>query len=615
MIATWFLIGLVLMCVLARRQYRVLRLLAGRRAATDGEVRGMLTELRRQAGVSFPVRLSVSNICPTPVALGWSEICIPERFLTDLDSEQQRSALAHELAHLIRRDPTWEIFAAVVNTMLFFQPLNLLARRRIRDAAENLCDDWAVRWSDSPLSLARCLADVGSWIGAGPETLSGTVALGERRSSLLLRVKRLADHRQTRIVPPLYRIAGAAVLLVGTVSIAPAVSIQPPVQAGLSRQPGRAPQTIAARIQSVAQRLAMGTVRGGSDTIIVFSGPATPLPERWSWAIDSAPTGRLAIGWGVTGGVTGSGTLSSNAWSSESERVSWNAEASSPSLQQVLQSSAGSLPRTAFVFDFADSRRDDADIVGIRLRSPTAPIALSGRTFVWLGVASTEESLAMLRRLYAAFEDPELRSEIAAALTLHADREQVLQAVGDLMRDEASPVVRSEAVEWLPRTQAAGGDIVRLLQQTVSSDPSMDVRREAVTSLGNLDSQEALQLLRALGASSPERELRLEAVDALAAHGGVELLDLGRTSTYMDVRKEVVEQLARKRTSGLVAILVQFQTNDPAREVRREAVDQLARLAEDGSAEARDALVRAMQSDSDPAIRSEAAEALSDMDR
>ena len=52
--------------------------------------------------------------------------------------------LAHEVAHLVRRDPHWLVAARVIETVLFVQPLNRLARLRLQEVAEYLSDDWAM---------------------------------------------------------------------------------------------------------------------------------------------------------------------------------------------------------------------------------------------------------------------------------------------------------------------------------------------------------------------------------------------------------------------------------------------------------------------------------------
>lgn len=223
LIGIWITVAALLLGRLALQHVWLFRVLAGRRPITDGPVPGMLAALRRNTAFWAPVRLTVSAVCPTPIALGRSEICIPERFLTDLGLDQQRSALAHELAHLRRRDPLWQLTAGIVESVFFFQPLNRIARQRLRDAAENLSDDWAVRHTGSALGLARCLADIASWMS--PTRIpDATLAMAEGGSPLLRRVQRLSEWREPPMYAAQFRPVASVVLLALIALVAPAAS-------------------------------------------------------------------------------------------------------------------------------------------------------------------------------------------------------------------------------------------------------------------------------------------------------------------------------------------------------------------------------------------------------
>ena len=59
------------------------------------------------------------------------EIVVPGQAVQGLSLAHQESLLAHELAHVLRRDPAWRLVALLVERVLFFQPLNRLASRRV----------------------------------------------------------------------------------------------------------------------------------------------------------------------------------------------------------------------------------------------------------------------------------------------------------------------------------------------------------------------------------------------------------------------------------------------------------------------------------------------------
>src|SRR6058998_3648543 len=197
----------------ARRLILVGRL-TDRRTVSDGPLAATLAELQRTAGYRRRVHLTMARTISSPVALGLSE----------LGAEQQRSMLAHELAHLARRDSLWLAGASLIERCFFFQPLNRLARRELETTAEYLSDEWAMRKTGSAVALAKCLATVAEWIQASP--LGVPVAgLAERRSLLVSRIARLLDARLPSSPASRRGWAAAAALgVVATIAAAPRVS-------------------------------------------------------------------------------------------------------------------------------------------------------------------------------------------------------------------------------------------------------------------------------------------------------------------------------------------------------------------------------------------------------
>lgn len=226
----WGVIALASSLYYVARQLILVGRLADRRAVADGPLAATLGELQRTTGYRRRVRLTMARTISSPVALGLSEICVPELALSELGAEQQRSMLAHELAHLARRDSLWLAGASLIERVFFFQPLNRLARRELETTAEYLSDEWAMRKTGSAVSLAKCLATVAEWIQASP--LGVPVAgLAERRSLLVSRIARLLDGGLSPTPASLRGWAALATLVViATVAAAPRVSeSSPPV--------------------------------------------------------------------------------------------------------------------------------------------------------------------------------------------------------------------------------------------------------------------------------------------------------------------------------------------------------------------------------------------------
>ncbi len=195
-----------------------------------GDLHAQLRALAAEAGLEEAVRLSCSSRAPVPLALGFGrpEICVPPRAFAGLTAEQQEGMLAHELAHLARRDPFWLVLGQVIACLLFFQPLNWVARRRLREISEMLSDEWAVARTGRPLSLAGCLAEVAGW-SAGRRRLP-VPSMADRPSSLGVRIRRLLDEARSPEHPArrAWLAVAMGVLVIAVAAAAPAISAARP---------------------------------------------------------------------------------------------------------------------------------------------------------------------------------------------------------------------------------------------------------------------------------------------------------------------------------------------------------------------------------------------------
>ncbi|MEM7582646.1 MAG: M56 family metallopeptidase [Acidobacteriota bacterium] len=233
LLLVWLLSVLTSWLALARQGWLHRRQLRDRTPLNQGPLPELLAEICRDAQCRRRVRLSTSNRVTVPIALGLgqSEICVPPRVTEELSLDQQRTLLSHELAHLLRRDPWWQLTALLIAGLFPFQPLNRLAVRRLRQLSELLCDDWAVRQTDNANELARCLTEVAGWVVAKPRFFPSPGIAGHE-SELGQRVHRLLEPQRLQGNPSPRRllIAGGFSLLLVT-ALAPGWSLTPSIEA------------------------------------------------------------------------------------------------------------------------------------------------------------------------------------------------------------------------------------------------------------------------------------------------------------------------------------------------------------------------------------------------
>jgi Zn-dependent protease with chaperone function len=298
-----------LLALRAGRAWRMgIRHVGRRRVIRRGPAPALLREILGPA--ADRVTLSCSRTLRVPVALA-REICVPVRALRELPHDELRALLAHEAAHVVRRDAAWLAIAAAVRALGWWQPLNLVAAARLRLAMELCCDERAAAEPHERAALARCLITVAEW---SVEECPGFAAMASRGSALRRRLETLLDdaprrHRRkgpwlaaTSVAVPavcllpvvttadLSRVPAAAARLVRHAQVPEA-----PV-AGAVPAPGRAdprPAPRSSKTAAAAPPIAAATDRTAAPEIAVDK-PPTATPESMLAGPDLEPEGAPA---------------------------------------------------------------------------------------------------------------------------------------------------------------------------------------------------------------------------------------------------------------------------------------------------------------------------------
>jgi HEAT repeat protein len=463
--------------------------------------------------------------------------------------------LAHELAHVARRDPQWLVVASGVERVLWFQPLNRVARRQIATTAEFLSDDWAVRRTGSGVALARCLAQVAEWIQTSP--LGVPVAgMAEERSLLVTRVARLLETsmpsmtKKRVIALGAFAVLLATVILVPTVAGKPAPSAPAPTQASsdttkdLTSDEVR--QASMERAESLVRELSEHRVLTAKDSAVVLALIARLKDEDAEVRAAAAEAlAKLEDARAVPGLVDAMRDSDKRVREAAIEALAkFKDKRALPGLQAALSDPSIEIQKQAL-----EALSNFADAGGIQ----SAPIV------ALLNGSRDPEIVHASIHLLAELKDHSAVAGIRAQLNAtNTDvRVAAIQALGELHDSESAPAilqrltdanleVRNAALNAMEELHARIPDAT---MATLFKDRDPDIRQRAASLAGERSMVGVVSGLATLVEDS-NADVRMSAVQALANmadDSAREALRKALTSKDAKVRRSAVEALGERR--------------------------------------------------------------------
>ena len=265
-----------------------------------------LAALASRAGVRRPVALLESALVRVPLVVGHmrSAILLPLGTMAGLSPAYLEVILAHELAHVLRRDYLVNLLQTVAEALFFYHPGVWFMAGCVRTERENCCDDTAtVLMGGDALQLARALTALAEWSQSAVVPAAPQLALAalNRPGALLLRVRRLVQRRPA--APTLAEgLLAAALMLGGLGLLGGSVALAGPLTARNATGPlARNGQTLllpgqaggladtnkrAAKVPAAPATLpvsgaqSLPALPGAAEAATVPELPSAPLPER-----------------------------------------------------------------------------------------------------------------------------------------------------------------------------------------------------------------------------------------------------------------------------------------------------------------------------------------------
>ena len=129
-----------------------------------------------------------------------AEVFISSGMIDEMNPDELRAAVAHELAHIKRSRTPLLMIVYLVRIMMFFNPITLIEFRKVAQEEEKICDDMAVAATGDREALARAVEHMRPDIegvaienGGDLSARASNVELYSHDMQLMARVNRMRD--------------------------------------------------------------------------------------------------------------------------------------------------------------------------------------------------------------------------------------------------------------------------------------------------------------------------------------------------------------------------------------------------------------------------------------
>ena len=204
----------------------VARLRPGHAASVDAALTVDVDGLAEAMGVRQDVAVFRTRLAHVPMVFGLRTptILLPDTTASVLNTAQVRAILAHELAHVSRKDYLANLVQIGLESLLWFHPAARRVGRRIRTEREYCCDDLAVRIGTRPADYARALATLDD------ARDGGRLVVAAASGTLLDRVQRIVGEPRPVLTPGRGLLMLVLALSIAAVVVTAAMVVPPRVE-------------------------------------------------------------------------------------------------------------------------------------------------------------------------------------------------------------------------------------------------------------------------------------------------------------------------------------------------------------------------------------------------
>ena len=514
-------------------------------------------KLQSEFGIGRKVGFFASSLIGVPMTIGWARplVILPPELLQKLSQVELEGIVAHELGHIRRWDYLTNLVQQIAQALLFFHPGVWVVGRSMAIERELACDDWAVKLTGEPRRYAGCLTKVvESLRGARPLAMATGIIF--RKNVLSRRIEMILNRDRNAAVSvstsALLSAAAAAVMVVAlSTLVVPAIAVP-----------------LAANGSGLIASDTSGKVQAGSAEV--------------SRIVELSPAMRSELAAIIRARLATASNLNV-------EPVAGGADSDAEPVYELLESSSDTdteifiAPRREpFSNDLytVSYRQDPEPAPAVRattpvvVAAPAAPVAIQEPRTVTPrpGVPAGPGPAGPVR--VEAFGWDDQRSS-----TPLIPEAELITILSDIVKRDADPTVRSEALRGIYRVRSDAGINALLTLYDGIADPKTkaEILDNLVRSKG--DNSRATAKLVQIARSEKDETLRSRALRQLGRipgdDGATQLISIYDSLQDSKEKQLVIRYLGVNKSKKAADKLVQIAKNDTDPAVRSSAIRAL----------------------------------------
>jgi HEAT repeat protein len=224
----------------------------------------------------------------------------------------------------------------------------------------------------------------------------------------------------------------------------------------------------------------------------------------------------------------------------------------------------------------------NGEITGMTISNLTLRVDLERDPLFWLDGAEDEESISLLKNLYSSAGTSDVRENIVTAIGNHQTEKIVLPFLRVVLKEIGETNVREQAAFWMGQLNSE--EALSILKDVVYHDKTEDVREQAIFAVSQMDDDRSIELLIAIARDKAlPKDTRSKGMFWLGEKASQKafktLKDIVEDDEDSEIQRQALFALTQNDEHGADEIIRIAKTH-PNKKVRREAIFWLGQSAD-----------------------------------